>query len=264
MTTVKKAIYWILGEKAGRVVVGSWNWLWGIPIEAGGQAAVEVAEESLRSMQSSVQKLAEAVSMQMAAYAQAKHKYEAKARELEMAERQALVAQRNGNQAAARLAMTKALQIEQLLPQLEAQVHQTEEFVNASRAKLERERVKLEAYKTDLQNMKDATEIDRALTAAAKVNSDLNIDSARSQFEQAKAAVQRRSLRDRAYAELSENPAEQTNAELEKMTLDDEVSRRLQALERQELESLPEPSDISLPMVFPNLETTSTVDTSEE
>ncbi|MEO1134466.1 MAG: PspA/IM30 family protein [Cyanobacteria bacterium J06639_1] len=261
---MKKAIYWILGEKAGRVVVGSWNWLWGIPIEAGGQAAVEVAEESLRSMQGSVQKLAEVVSLQVAAYGRAKQKYEAKARELDVAERQALVAQRNGNQAAARLAMTKALQIEKLLPQLEEQVHQTEEFVTASRAKLDRERLKLEAYKTDLQNMKDAAEIDRALTAAAKVNSDLDIDSARAQFEQAKSAVQRRSLRDRAYAELSENPAEQLNAELEQMTLDDEVSRRLQALEREELESLPESSDLSLPVVFPKYETTSTVDTSED
>ncbi|NJK73671.1 MAG: PspA/IM30 family protein, partial [Microcoleus sp. SU_5_6] len=46
---MKKAVYWLMGDKAGRTLVGVWNWLWGIPVESGGQVAVEVAEESLRS-----------------------------------------------------------------------------------------------------------------------------------------------------------------------------------------------------------------------
>jgi phage shock protein A len=65
---MKKVIYWLMGEKAGRTIVGTWNWLWGMPVESGGKVAVEVAEESLRSMQESVQKLAQAVSIQVAAY----------------------------------------------------------------------------------------------------------------------------------------------------------------------------------------------------
>ena len=236
----KKVFYWLVGDKAGRTIVGTWNWLLGIPVESGGRVAVEVAEESLRSMQESVQKLTQAVATQVAAYQRAKQKYEEKVKELRNSESQAMTAQRNGNEEAARLAMTKVLQIEQLLPQLEEQVKQAEQFVNASKDKLNRERTKIEQYKTDMQNMKDVSEINEALSAMAKVNSDLDIDSARSQFEAAKGAVQRRNLKVNAQAELTENPTEKLNAELEKMTLDDEVARRLQMLDSSSPKQLPE------------------------
>ncbi len=205
--------------------------MWGLPVESGGQVSVAVAEESLRSMQESVQKLAAAVSTQVAAFQRAKTKYEEKVREMQTVERQAITAKRNGNEEAARLAMSKVIQTEDILPQLEAQVKQAEQYVNASKDKLNRERMKLEAYKTDMQNMKDMAEINEALRAISKVNNDLSIDSARSQFEQAKNAVHGRNLEQQALAELSENPQERLQAELENMTLDDEVNRRLQMLE---------------------------------
>lgn len=41
---MKKAIYWVMGERAGRTIVGTWNWLWGMPVESGGKVAVAVAE----------------------------------------------------------------------------------------------------------------------------------------------------------------------------------------------------------------------------
>ncbi|RUT10033.1 hypothetical protein DSM106972_005280 [Dulcicalothrix desertica PCC 7102] len=237
---MKKAIYWLMGERAGRTIVGTWNWLWGIPVEQGGKVAVAVAEESLHSMQQSVQKLAEAVAMQVGSYEKAKKKYEEKAQELKQAEQQAALAQRAGNQEAARLAMSRVIQIEQLLPQLEAQVKQAEQYVNASKEKLNRERMKLEAYKTDMQNMKDLAEINEALGAIAKVNNEFDIGSARSQFETAKNAVQGRNLRQNALAELSENPAEKLQADLEQMTADDEINRRLQMLNDSNPKQLPQ------------------------
>jgi phage shock protein A len=227
---MKKAIYWLMGERAGRSLVGVWNWLWGIPVESGGKVAVEVAQESLASMQESVQQLTQAVSTQIAAYQRAEQKYQAKTQEMQRYEQQAMTAQRQGNEEAARLAMGKVLQIEQMLPQFEAQVKQAEKFVSASKEKLNRERMKLETYKMDMQNMRDLNEVNEALALLSKVNSDLSIDSARSQFEQAKNAVERRSLKEQAYAELSENPAEKLSADLDRMTLDDEVSRRLRQL----------------------------------
>jgi phage shock protein A len=227
---MKRAIYWLMGDKAGRAIVGTWNWLWGLPVESGGKVAVAVAEESLRSMQESVQRLTQAVSTQIAAYQRAQQKYQAKVRDLKQFQNQAIIAQQQGNDSAARLAMTKVIQIEQLLPQLETRVQQAEQFVNASREKLERERMKLEAYKMDMENMKDLAEINEALATLAKVNSDLGIDSARVQFEEAKTAIERRNLTEQAYAELSENPAEKLAADLDRMTLDDEVSRRLRQL----------------------------------
>ena len=146
-------------------------------------------------------------------------------------EQQALTAQKNGHEDAARLAMTKAIQIEQLLPQLESQVQQAEKFVQASKDKLNRERLKLEQYKTDMENMKDLAEINSALESIAQVNNEFDIGSARSSFESAKNAVEGRHLRSNAMAELSENPNEKLAADLDQMTLDDEVSRRLQMLQ---------------------------------
>jgi phage shock protein A len=228
---MKKAIYWLMGEKAGRTLVGTWNWLWGIPVESGGQVSVNVAEESLRSMQEAVHKLATAVATQVAAYERAKQKYDQKEAEMRKLEQQAAIAQKNGNEDAARLAMTKVIQIEQILPQLKIQVDQAEQYVKAAKDKLNRERLKLEEYKTQLSNMKDMSEINKALAEIAKVNNDLSIDSARSQFEQAKSAVERKNLQQNAMAELSENPNEKLQADLEGMAIDDEVSRRLKSLQ---------------------------------
>ena len=236
---MKKVLYWLMGDKAGRTIVGAWNWMWGLPVESGGPVAVAVAEESLRSMQESVQKLAAAVSTQVAAYQRAKTKYEEKVREMQTVERQVITAKRNGNEEAARLAMSKVIQTEQILPQLESQVKQAEQYVNASKDKLNRERMKLEAYKTDMQNMKDMAVINEALRDISKVNNDLSIDSARSQFEQAKNAVRNHHLEQQALAELSENPQEKLQADLENMTLDDEVNRRLQMLDGSNNKELP-------------------------
>jgi phage shock protein A len=236
---MKKVLYWLMGDKAGRTIVGAWNWMWGLPVESGGPVAVAVAEESLRSMQESVQKLAAAVSTQVAAYQRAKTKYEEKVREMQTVERQAITAKRNGNDEAARFAMSKLIQTEQILPQLESQVKQAEQYVNASKDKLNRERMKLEAYKTDMQNMKDMAEINEALRAISKVNNDLSIDSARSQFEQAKNAVHNHHLEQQALAEISENPQERLQAELDNMTSDDEVNRRLEMLDDSNNEELP-------------------------
>jgi len=115
---VKKLVYWLMGDRAGRVVVGTWNWLWGRPVESGGKVAVAVAEESLLSMQESVQKLAKAVAMQVGAYERAQSKYQQKIDELKAFEQQARLAQRAGQDDGARLAMGRAIQIEKLLPSL--------------------------------------------------------------------------------------------------------------------------------------------------
>lgn len=236
---MKKVIYWLLGEKAGRTVVGVWNWLWGMPVESGGKIAVAVAEESLQSMQESVQKLAAAVATQDWAYKRAKQKYESKAKELQTFESQALIAQRRGNEEAARMAMTKVIQIEQILPQLEEMVKQAEKAVANSKEKLNRERTKLESYKTDMQNMKDMAEVNEALAAISKVNNEFDIGSAKSQFETAKNAVERRNLKENSLAELSENPNEKLQADIEKMTIDDEISRRLGRLQDSAQKQIP-------------------------
>jgi len=237
---MKKAVYWIMGERAGRTIVGIWNWLWGMPVESGGKVAVAVAEESLQSMQEAVQKLAAAVAAQEGAYKTAKRKYEAKITESKTLEQQAMIAQRSGNEEAARMAMSKLIQTEQILPKLEEMVKQAETAVKASKDKLNRERMKLETYKADMQNIKDMSEVNEALAMIAKVNNEFDIGSAKSDFEKAKGAVERRNLQTEALVELSENPTEKLQAEIETMTLDDEVARRLHRLQDSQSKQLPE------------------------
>ena len=204
---LKLFIYWLIGERTGRTLVGIWNWLWGIPVESGGKIAVEVAQESLESMQISIYQLAE---------------------------NQALLADQRGNEEAARLAMSRAIAIERLLPKISEQVAQAEQLVVAAKEKLYREREKLEAYQTEMQNMKALSEINEALETIAKVDTSFNLNSARSQFESAQAAVEGRYLKVNAQAELSESHTERMQADLDRLTLNDEISRRLANLKSEQ------------------------------
>ncbi|MEN9205472.1 MAG: PspA/IM30 family protein [Thermostichales cyanobacterium SZTDM-1c_bins_54] len=226
----RNVIYGIFGQRAGSVIVGTWNWLWGIPVDQGGTGAVMVAEEALRTMQETVQKLTEAVATQVAAYQRAEQKYVAKVKEYQALEQKARIAMQQGNEEAARLAMQQALLIEKVLPQLKANVETAEQYVNAAKQKLQREKERLATYKSELSNMKDINEVNQALEQMTRVNNSYNIDSARSQFEQAKGAVEKRQLRTQAMAELSEDPTEKLAADLDRMSADDEISRRLARL----------------------------------
>jgi phage shock protein A len=220
----------LVWQKSGRTLIAIWNWLWGLPIESGGKIAVEVARESVESMQQSVTQLAESVATAVAAYEKVKAKYTAKQHEFKQAESQALLAYQQGHEEAARLAMSRAIALERLLPKMGEQVGQAEKVVVGAREKLHREREKLEAYQTEMQNLKALAEINEALETIAQVDSSLDINSARYQFESAQAAVEERYLRANAQVELSENPTERLQANLDHLMLDDEISRRLAQL----------------------------------
>lgn len=90
--------------------------------------------------------------------------------------------------------------------------------------------MKLERYRSDMENLKDLAEVNAALESIARVNNEFDIGSARSSFEAARNAVEGRHLRSRSLAELSENPTEKLSADLEQLALDEEVSRRLEAI----------------------------------
>ena len=232
---LKGLLYWLVGDRAGHVMVATWHWLWGIPIQPGGKIAEEVAQESLYSMQKSVEELAQAVASLMASYQRAKDKYETKKKEFQQAEQQALLAQGMKNEKAARLAMSKAILIERVLPQLQNQVEEADKIVKAAQEKLRQEQEKLETYKLQMQNLKDISEINDALAAISRTHNSINIDSARSQFESAQAAIETRYLRTNAQLEMAQNPVEVMQAELEQMTLNDEITQRLNKLNAQPL-----------------------------
>jgi phage shock protein A len=227
---MKNLIYWFIGDRTGRIIVSLWNWLWGVPLESGDKVAVEVAQESLYTMQQSVYKLMEAVSTVTASYQRTKEKYQSRQREAQVAEQRAALAYRNGDEATARLAMSRAIGIERILPQLADQVAQAEKVLQSNQDKLNRQQQRLETYKIEMQNLKDLSEVSAALTVISEINQTFNIDSARSQFEQAHAAIEGQYERINAFAELSESPDEKLSIGLDKLTLEDEISRRLKTL----------------------------------
>jgi len=93
---------------------------------------------------------------------------------------------------------------------------------------LNQEQMKLETYQTDLANFKDMQEINQALEWVEKVNNELNINSARSQFEEIKNTVEQRNLEQQALAELTMNASEKLGADIERLATEDEISRRLE------------------------------------
>jgi phage shock protein A len=44
---MRNFLYWFMGDRAGRVIIASWNWLWGQPVQQGGKLSVEVAQAAI-------------------------------------------------------------------------------------------------------------------------------------------------------------------------------------------------------------------------
>lgn len=228
--TSKKAAYWLLGETAGRTSVAAWKWLWGLPVESGGKIARNVAQDSVSSMQEFLVELRDAVAKISAAYSIAKRQYQLKLDELQQAEQQA-VANRNSNEDAARLALAKAIAIEKILPQLRDRVDEAETRRHQARKKLKRETEKLEAYKLEMNNLETLSKINGAMAEINKISTDFNLNSARSQFSEAKDGIERKAMLETAKAELGENSAEEMEAEVELLSLEAEIDRRLENLQ---------------------------------
>lgn len=234
MGQIKRAVYWLMGDRGGQATIAVWNWLWGITetpareqddSQAPVAAHVATARSSLEQMQASVNQLTQAVAQQVSAYNKAHQTYTAKVKQIETLEAQAATAQAQGDLAAARLVMSQVIQLEQLLPQLEVRVRQTEEFLQMGQAKLERERIRLETFKIELQSLQEMAELDAALQAIQATHDGVNVESARMQFEAAREAIGMRYLEQQALTELSHGG--QDFDELDRADLNLEIERRL-------------------------------------
>lgn len=226
---MKKAVYWLMGDWAGRLTINTWNWLWGKPLEASPPAGPDVittAEQSLKTMQQSVEELEQTVRTQRTAYRQAELKYQGKLRQVRSYEQQAAIAQQQGNTTGARLAMTQAVQLEKLLPQIEERLHQAREFLQTSEVRLQREMIQLEAYRLDVEHLKDMAELGNVLDPISQPSRQQDLDAARSHLDEARSHLQLQRLEEQALAELS--PAHSPDTDWEQDQLEEEVARRLQ------------------------------------
>lgn len=226
--TFKKFIYWLLGETAGRTIVGTWKWVWGLPVESGGKVAQKVAQESLQSMQESVFQLTERVSKVGAAHTLAKAKYYQKERELQEAERQAEIAYRQGDEGAAKSLLAKAISLEKIMPQLKQRVDKAQEISLAAKEKLKQEKEKLQVYQLDMANLKVLSELNDTMAQINDITTELDLDSARSQFTEAQNSIEERYVWETAKAELATDPNEQIQIDLDRRSLESEINNRLE------------------------------------
>ena len=225
---MKKFIYYLFGERAGRFIVVTWNWLLGVSEPSEQEQAVSDAEKSLAQMQASVEKLTQAVTVQVKNYQEAEQHYTNKVKEYQDLETKAKALKANGNTESARLTMIQAVQLEKILPQLKENVENAEKYVSAAKQQLMRQKEKLETYKSELANMQAIQEVNDALSQMAEVNNNYSIDAAKSQFEAAKETVNNRQMEVQAHYELSQTAGDNFDDKMEDMSLDDEVSRRLE------------------------------------
>ncbi len=229
----KKITYWLLGETAGRTSVAVWKRLWGMPVEAGGKVAQKVAQESIASMQESIAQLSTAVAKIVSTYNLAQQQYNNKLKDRHEAERQAQLAHSKGNEEAARLAITKAIAIEKILPQLSERVETAQVTMNKAKAKLKRETQKLEAYKLELENLESLTLVNQAMAEMGGIYTEFSLDSARSHFTEAKNGIEKKALLEEAKAELAENPNDVLADEIDALSLEAEIEKRFKSLNSQ-------------------------------
>jgi phage shock protein A len=231
----KEFIYWLMGDRAGKATVDTWDWLWGRelpddnPSPTNPQTAFATAEKSLELMRQSVEKLSAAVAQQTASYRDVKQKYDRKLQEVKDLEKIALKAEKEGREHDARLAIVKTIQLEKLLAQLDEQVKQAEQYVIASQNKLTQEQLRLEQYRAEIQNMRDLAEVNTALREIARVNDELDGGSAKSSLESAKSVVDEYNLQQKIMVELSQTDFTTSDENTDNNTAD-EVSRRLEKL----------------------------------
>lgn len=226
----KKVTYWLLGETAGRTSVAVWKRLWGMPVEAGGKVAQKVAAESIASMQESIAQLSTAVAKVVSTYNLAQQQYNNKLESRQAAERQAQLAYSKGNEEAARLALTKAIAIERILPQLSERVETAQMTMNKAKAKLKRETEKLEAHKLELENLESLTLVNQAMAEMGGISTEFGLDAARSHFSEAKNSIEKKALLEEAKAELAENPNEVLADEIDALSLEAEIEKRFKSL----------------------------------
>jgi phage shock protein A len=69
--SVKAFLYWLLGDRGGRIVVGSFAWLMGAPIEKGDAQTVAIGQQALDDIATDLENMRDAVAEQKGAWDQA-------------------------------------------------------------------------------------------------------------------------------------------------------------------------------------------------
>ncbi|PZD72315.1 hypothetical protein C1752_03902 [Acaryochloris thomasi RCC1774] len=188
-------------NRSQTVIRATWNWLWGMPIEAGGEISAQIGEDSIDDLAQSFQKLVDSVGLQRSALAEALRLHEETEQQVKALGEQAeqLVAAGEDNSALAVLAEQDVL--DEYRPQLEAQVQFAKQNLAEGTARMQE--TQLELRKMQAQQKMGASTM-RVTQALEQANQAAGIDSqaAMRRFEKSQAAIQRRNFKAQATSEV--------------------------------------------------------------
>ncbi|MEB3359604.1 MAG: PspA/IM30 family protein [Synechococcales bacterium] len=224
---MKPFLYWLFGEKAGRILVGSWAWLMGQPLDAGDARTVAIAQQSLDDVADNVERLTEAVAQQFAALQQAEKLLTEMQSQAQSLDRQAAQLVQNGEDDAALTVLGELEVIEQTIPQLETHVSTAQKNFEAGRQHLLEQQRQLQQMKTQ---QKVSASLQRVTVALQQANalSGLSSESAVHTFEAAQDAIGRQSITATAHMDL-----QSLGKEAQRKTNQLKAAERLAALKSQ-------------------------------
>ena len=202
-------VNWLIGDRAGKIVIDVWDWLWGqTPPAAPAPSQADtlaVAERALAQMSQSVANLSAAVAQQASSYQDLQVQYDTKAQEILALERKAAISATNGRDREARLTLAKVIQQEALLNLLHSQVDRAEAVLISSQNRLTQEQLEVARYRTEIQNTRDLSRVNLALREIARVNDEYDGGSAKSTLENAQLQATEYEMQQKLVADISSN-----------------------------------------------------------
>jgi len=234
-------VNWLMGDRAGRVVIDIWDWLWGKtpPGVPPNQAdTLAIAERALAQMSQSVASLSAAVAQQATSYQDLHAQYETKRQEIQALEQVAQIAANKGRERDARLTLAQVIQQETLLAQLHTQVDRAEAVLISSQNRLTQEQLAVARYRTEIQNTRDLSRVNLALQEIARANDEFDGGSAKSTLENAQLQATEYEMQQRLVADISLNRSTLTDEDNDAQ-LQAKVNERLAKLKNSRAELPP-------------------------
>lgn len=226
---IKQIMYWLLGKQAGRVIEVTWRWLWNVPLEQDAKIRGQVLDCTLAEIQQTVSELTQAVAKQQSAYTIAQKQYAQKVEEHQRLSQHAIAAQRSSNEDAVRLAASRLIQLETLLPQLAHRLQQAEQYVTASRQQLKSEQFKVEQLKQEIQTAKELDAITEILNTIYNLHNQFNPSSAENTIKQVVNLIEVQHEDAKALSEIAQHSSLQD--QLKNITQNEQFHQRLQQIQ---------------------------------
>lgn len=188
-------------NRAWIVARATWNWLWGIPLEAGGEIAAQVGEDSIDDVAQMVQKLTQSVGLQKAALAEAMQLYDETQQQVKELGKQAERLVTVGQDSAALELLAEQDIIDDYLPQLEEQVSFAKQTLKEGKIRLKASQLELKKMQAQQKMGASTLRVTQALEQANRA-AGIDSQSAMRRFEKSQAALKRRNIEAQATSEV--------------------------------------------------------------